>query len=291
MNREYLDNVDALPMPWVQSPFFGALMFRNMEHMPREAVPLAWDFFTNGYITFNLELEDSYIDTVRQKIDEHIQSGDMVTQDERYHYNESPRIFDAWKSIPEVKILSTHPYIIQVLEFLYRRRPIPFQTINFVKGSAQPLHADVIHFQTIPQGWVAGAWIALEDATPNNGPLIVVPGSHHLPFFDLQYLGLKVPEFGKQFAVYNEYERFIDAVAVNMQKEEAYIKKGQVLIWNGNLIHGGVPIKDENSTRYSQATHYYFEGCERYYCPLLSNPYKGQYAEKDLTNKDISQHD
>ena len=35
------------------------------------------------------------------------------------------------------------------------------------------------------------------------------------------------------------------------------MKRGQALIWAANLLHGGDPIGDPQSTRYSQVTHHY----------------------------------
>ena len=44
-------------------------------------------------------------------------------------------------------------------------------------------------------------------------------------------------------------------------------KKGQALIWDANLLHGGAPQTDRSLTRHSQVTHYFFEGCS-YFTPL-----------------------
>ena len=66
------------------------------------------------------------------------------------------------------------------------------------------------------------------------------------------------------------------------------VKKGTAFLWAGNLIHGGTPIsEDSDLTRWSQATHYYFEGCEHYYCPMFSDPSKEIYSEKNLKEKNI----
>ncbi len=46
----------------------------------------------------------------------------------------------------------------------------------------------------------------------------------------------------------------------------------------------------ESRTRWSQATHYYFENCDYYYCPMYSNRLEGQYSEKNLSEKDILNH-
>ena len=69
--------------------------------------------------------------------------------------------------------------------------------------------------------------------------------------------------------------------AHGLQPAEFHPTKGQALIWAANLLHGGLPQRDKNKTRWSQVTHYFFEDCA-YYTPLASLPYLGsvEYREK-----------
>ena len=64
--------------------------------------------------------------------------------------------------------------VMEVLEVLYNREPYPFSTINFIKGSNQPLHSDVIHFHSNPPLWMCSVWIAFEDVDETNGSLSIV---------------------------------------------------------------------------------------------------------------------
>jgi ectoine hydroxylase-related dioxygenase (phytanoyl-CoA dioxygenase family) len=68
--------------------------------------------------------------------------------------------------------------VMDTLSFLYAKEPFPFSTINFIKGSNQPLHSDIIHFHTVPALWMVGVWVAFEDVDETNGSLKIVPGSH-----------------------------------------------------------------------------------------------------------------
>ena len=84
------------------------------------------------------------------------------------------------------------------------------------------------------------------------------------------------------------YEPLIQkAMETNGLKPDTLVaKKGDVLIWAANLVHGGLPVKDQSRTRWSQVTHYYFEDC-LYYTPQLSNPVAGEWFLReinDLTN-------
>ena len=184
------------------------------------------------------------------------------------------RVQDAWSYIPEVKDLACHPEVIKWLEILYRRRPIPFQTLNFKMGTQQATHSDLVHFNSFPERFMAGVWMALEDTDENNGALHYYPKSHKLPVFELHDIGIKASSFKMQNEQYKQYEHFVQKLMKDsgLEKKTVPMKKGQVLIWAANLFHGGDPIKDLSRTRHSQVTHFYFDNC-RYYTPLYSDVY------------------
>ena len=48
------------------------------------------------------------------------------------------------------------------------------------------------------------------------------------------------------------------------------VKKGDIIIWHANLIHGGSKRNNINLTRKSVVMHYFFENCT-YWTPLLSD--------------------
>lgn len=160
-----------------------------------------------------------------------------------------------------------------MLEEVYQRRPFCFQTLHFRQGTQQAVHSDTIHFNSEPSGFMCGVWIALEDIDENNGPLIYYPGSHKLPEITMADVG--VPSNRDHYAA---YENFIGS---NLQRtglpsQLGMIKKGQAIIWAANLLHGGSPIVDPRRTRFSQVSHYFFEGC-KYYIPILSSESRKRY--------------
>jgi hypothetical protein len=178
------------------------------------------------------------------------------------------RIRNGWKISQNVKSVSLDPKVLAVLEGLYGRKPMPFQTLNFRKPSQQAAHSDGIHFNSVPQGYMCGVWVALEDMDDENGPLIYYPGSHKLPLVTMQDVGVAA---GRDH--YAEYTRYIARLIKERDLKSAYatIRKGQALVWATNLLHGGAPVKDKSRTRLSQVTHYYFEEC-KYYNPMESEP-------------------
>jgi len=176
------------------------------------------------------------------------------------------RIQDAWKINEKVKSVALAPAMLQLLEGLYGRGQLPFQTINFRTGTQQKPHSDALHFSTMPEGFMAGVWVAFEDMDRANGPLIYYPGSHKRPF-------VRPADFGAEakWENYGSYEDYIGALVAERGLEPQYatIKKGQALIWSANLLHGGAPQEDRSRSRHSQVTHYFFESC-RYYTPMVS---------------------
>ena len=134
-----------------------------------------------------------------------------------------------------------------------------FQSINFLSGSEQHTHSDSIHMSTFPLGGLAAAWVALEDITPDNGPLHYYPGSHKLPY----YLNADYANEGSAWLIgdkaYTEYEANIaqKIAAANLPREIFLARKGDVFIWHANLMHGGEPHRDKALTRKSMVFHYF----------------------------------
>jgi hypothetical protein len=176
------------------------------------------------------------------------------------------RIQDAWRLSSNALALALSPEIRGLLTELYGREPLPFQTLNFRKGSEQAVHSDTIHFNSTPPGFMCGVWVALEDIDMENGPLVYYPGSHRLPEFTMEDAGVEARQ-----DQYTYYERFIAGEIERRSLQPAYgtIAKGQAIVWSANLLHGGLPQRDPGRTRHSFVTHYFFEGC-RYYTPMMS---------------------
>ena len=59
-------------------------------------------------------------------------------------------------------------------------------------------------------------------------------------------------------------------------------KKGQVVIWDSNAIHGGGFVSNESATRLSQVTHYFFEDDKLFFQPKLSVSNGKRFTEFSL---------
>jgi hypothetical protein len=280
--NQFFTNKNALNVPWVESPFFYQLLSNS--DLTAEQREQAIQFHEKGYVVLDLELTDDFLKHVIDEMYAAITRDNVTKQAEFYTYSDSPRIFEEWRNSDAIRELCLNKKLIDTLEFLYAKEALPFSTINFIKGSNQPLHSDAIHFHTIPQLWMSGVWVALEDTTLENGTLNIVPGSHRWPVFDYDSLKLPHPDTMKdgEKENYRIYEEFVRKLvdANNAQIVPVPLRKGQALIWAANLLHGGMQIVDENSTRLTQAIHYFYKDCTKYYHPMFSKPYEGKYADK-----------
>ena len=260
-------------LPWVESPFFE----QELQHvnLSPELADIARRYNRDGYVIFDPQLPESVLDEAIAGVD--------------VEYHGEIRLQDAWQTVPSVRQIATAPRVLEVLKMLYRREPIPFQTLNFPVGTQQRTHSDAIHFNSIPQRFMCGVWVALEAVRDDNGPLHYYPGSHKLPFYDLIDMGLKGSDAQTAAEVYGityrQYEDKLEQIvaAHGLKKEVLNMPKGHALIWSANLLHGGEKILTPGSTRHSQVTHYFFENCV-YYTPLRSDATIDKLYVRNITN-------
>ena len=283
--RDYLNDKSALPIPWVHSPFFESLIstsdYTNSEN------EVLRKYNKDGYLIIDLNLEHSDIDSVVSDMYRSLGVSGTLYHADHFQYSESKRLFELWKQSKSVAELCVNAKVLKVLNLLYGKDPIPFSTINFFKGSNQPLHSDIIHFHSTPPLWMCGVWVALEDVDERNGTLKIIPGSHTWGQWEYDELGYPHPdtiENGEEVN-YREYENFLVQLVHQKKVKPLHVslKKGQALIWAANLLHGGCNVKgvtDLNKTRLTQAQHYLFKGCDNYYHPMFTQKYKGTYASK-----------
>jgi len=179
------------------------------------------------------------------------------------------RVFDGWTVSESIRRIATNPVIIGVLTEIYGRRAFPFQTLNFAVGSQQHVHADLVHFCARPPHFMCGVWVALEDIHEGAGPLLYYPGSHKWPVFFPENVNAPLGSKENPYEHYHLLEKTWEAeiVAREVRPVHFLAKKGQALIWDANLWHGGASQTDPSLTRYSQVTHYFFDGCS-YWTPL-----------------------
>lgn len=275
---EYGSSPDLTAVPWIESPFFDRLFASSS--LPDSVRGIVQSFARDGYVVIDPGIAENTLDGAIADLD-----GRYVANGSASYYSDSRRIQDAWNLSEHVRSIATAPRVLEILQALYRRTPIPFQTLNFRIGSEQRTHSDAAFFDSIPSRFMAGVWVALEDVDGDNGPLRYYPGSQKLPPWNLSDLGVLASNQSHELENLSVYEDFVEALIASSPYEEKrlHIRKGQALIWAANLYHGGSPILDPDRTRFSQVTHYYFAGC-MYYTPLTSDLGLGRLSPRNVFN-------
>lgn len=257
-------DMSQMNLPWVESPFFSDII--KTKNISEEDKKLASEYYENGFIVLSNIFTNELIDQIKSEMNDKGFNENFPIQT----FRNNIRIQDLWQYSDPVKELACHPKIMDTLKMLYEREPVPFQTLNFKVGTQQKAHSDTLHFSSLPARYMCGVWVALEDITEDNGPLFYYPGSHRNPEYN--FSDFKNTTEDTSYENYPEYETFMEGLMEksSYKKKKFLAKKGDALIWSSNIIHGGSPVEDPKSTRYSQVTHYYFENCI-YYTPMLSN--------------------
>lgn len=266
-------------VPRVESPLFARDDLADLSPAERT---VARDLHANGYalIDFPDPDIDARIDRIKARLAPRFgipfddPSADK-TRGER-------RIQDAWQFDDDVRAIASNPHLLDLLGKLYGRPAFPFQTLNFPVGTQQGAHSDSVHFSSLPERFMCGVWVAMEDVSPGAGPLFYYPGSHHWPIVTNAMIGRR--GYGSELR--SAQDPFSDAwqamCEANDARAEPFLaKKGQALIWAANLLHGGSRQTDPTLTRWSQVTHYYFEDCI-YYTPAFSDEATGELALRNI---------
>ena len=214
----------------------------------------------DGYLILEKFFSGETCDKINNEID-------RLLKQNKIHFTNGNKLMFANKLSSIVKETANFPDLKKILSFILDKEIVAFQTINFLAGSQQRAHSDSIHMTTYPLGYLIAAWIALEDVNHTNGPLFYYPGSHKLPFLlNSDYnKGETALTLGKKD--YRDYEDVLEDVIQESQfkKVEFHARKGDVLIWHANLVHGGAPILEETSTRKSMVVHYYAKDVIKYH--------------------------
>jgi len=83
---------------------------------------------------------------------------------------------------PQLHTLAYHPKLLPVLERILRATPHLFQDMALIKppriGREKPWHQDHAYFDYALGTPVVGVWVALDEATVENGCMRLLPGRH-----------------------------------------------------------------------------------------------------------------
>ncbi len=153
-------------------------------------------FHALGFLAVHGAIDQSGIDAGRAGIRDLLLRRDndniMVESVARERFDELPddeRLDSVRKIMPVVtydarlKRASEDPALLDVVGRIMGERAALSQDQAMLKppriGREKPWHQDMAYFDYPSDTTIVGAWIALDEATPENGCMMVVPGSHH----------------------------------------------------------------------------------------------------------------
>lgn len=266
----YVNNLPGVPV--VESPFFNELFDKSDPDYE-----IAISLRENGFAV--VDFPEPQLEAMIERIKANLHDG-YNWSDWQEGRKADMRIMDAWRQDDDVRRIATNATMRNLVSRLYGRQAFPFQTLNFPVGTQQHYHSDSVHFSSLPERFMCGVWVAMEDIGPDQGPLLYYPGSHKWPIYTREHIGIRyTPETGRHQSTFEPvWEQLVEAHGI--EPVRFHPRKGQALIWAANLLHGGDHHIDRNQTRWSQVTHYYFDDCV-YYTPLASNEPNGEYYMRD----------
>ena len=153
--------------------------------------------------------------------------------------------------------------IAQGLTALLGIEPLAVQTMLYFKppgARGQALHQDNFYLRVQP-GTCMAAWLALDDCDEENGCMQVVPGTHVLP--------LLCPTRA------DTTRSFTDVTVPlpeTLSPVPVLMNAGDVLFFNGSLVHGSYPNTSKDRFRRSLIGHYIVGDAQKvgeFYQPML----------------------
>jgi ectoine hydroxylase-related dioxygenase (phytanoyl-CoA dioxygenase family) len=256
------------PYPWLDQPDALERVEQKLSEgqITSEEARLCRYWVANGYVILENLVEHSVLDEVWEAYEAAVRSKRIHLEPEPAADGDSlpGRFLNPHKKVGAFCQISKHPGIAGAIRFLMEREPRLLQTIASHKGSQQGAHSDSIHMTTYPLGYLSAAWIAFEDIHPDSGPLVYYPGSHKLPYVFSKDVEISEAEFKEvgYTSYHAKYEPHIRGLIETNAIEPHYFhaRKGDVLIWHANLIHGGSLRRNIQLSRKAAVCHFFVKG-------------------------------
>ncbi|MCX4238100.1 phytanoyl-CoA dioxygenase family protein [Streptomyces ortus] len=186
-----------------------------------------------------------------------------------------PRVMQPHRVNDLARRFLLEPRVREKLELLLGEEVLAAQSMFYFKppgARGQALHQDNFYLRTEP-GTCVAAWIACDTIDRDNGGLEVVPGTHRMELFCPE-------EADEALSFAREYvppPPGLSAVPIDMAP-------GDVLFFNGSLVHGSPPNRSADRFRRSFIGHYVGRSTERigrYYPTLTMSGDPAQLRESE----------
>ena len=134
--------------------------------------------------------------------------------------------------------------LLRVLQRIIGAPPVLTQDMAMIKppriGREKPWHQDLAYFNYPQDTIIVGAWIALDEAIPENGCMMIIPGSHRA--------GPVLHWTRRDWQICDSDVQVERCAAVPM-------RRGDCLLFHC-LLHHGTPPSRSDKTRWAMQFHY-----------------------------------
>jgi phytanoyl-CoA hydroxylase len=140
-----------------------------------------------------------------------------------------------------------HPKLQPILAALFAEEPVAVQSMFYFKppeSRGQALHQDNFYLRVKP-GTCVAAWVAIDDADEENGGVECVPNTQSHP--------IQCPE---QSNVAESFTTEYVSPPAGCRAELVPLAAGDVLFFNGSVIHGSGPNRSKMRFRRAFISHY-----------------------------------
>jgi phytanoyl-CoA hydroxylase len=158
-----------------------------------------------------------------------------------------------------------NPRVRDYLTALVGAEPYAVQTMVYFKppgARGQNLHQDNM-FLLVQPGTCIAAWLALDDCDDENGCMVLAPGTQDFPVI------CQVTREGLDEEQWNNTET---PLPPGVEPQPCHMKRGDVLFFNGSVIHGSYKNRSKDRFRRTMIGHYIAAEAKqvaKYYFPVF----------------------
>ncbi|MFL5824174.1 MAG: phytanoyl-CoA dioxygenase family protein [Solirubrobacteraceae bacterium] len=243
-------------------------------------------FRRDGYLVLEGYLDQASCQAIVDEAEEFYARRDVASE-------RADRTMNLHQESPTAKRVLQGPSLLGLLGELLGSRAVFLQSIYFNRGSQQQPHSDYVYMGTDPPLQLCGIWLACEDVTPDAGPLFYYPGSHRLPSetveerfrrrmpsltADIEARREELEAFysarrsvtGESLEVCVFFDEWLGDLSTRLDQDgfervTFLPRRGDLLVWHANLVHGGSPVTGPQATRRSLVAHYLTRSVRRYF--------------------------
>ena len=167
------------------------------------------------------------------------------------------KVLDAYMPLPVARDVLLAKPVRRLLRHIFDgEAPVLFQSVHYFHDPEPWFRRDTAYVKTVRPMELVGCWFVLDDVQPGS-ELAYVPGSHRVgDLLLLDHFKSWSPDLGHE--VHQAWLDDLTRACSERGLEVRYVtpRKGDVLIWHADLVHGGAGEGSRSAARHSAVAHY-----------------------------------